>query len=245
MTFNWTLFFESTPYGDGIYLNWLLNSAILTLSLAATAWIIAFILGSIIGIMRTIDSKILNSFAIAYIELFRNIPLLVQMFIWYIIVPQMFWGGFRTWFMEDLDPDIQTFILVSIALGLFTSARIAEQVRTGIQTLPVGQRYAARALGLSKLQMYRYILLPNAYRKIVPTLTSEMTNIIKNSSVASQFGGLKELVGLITTMNDNTNRIIEILCVITITYMIINYSVITIMRFVEKKTRLPNMMSGG
>ena len=160
-------------------------------------------------------------------------------------MPLFLTGSFKKWFIQDLDPDIQTFILVSIALGLFTSARIAEQVRTGIQTLPIGQKYAATALGLSKFQTYRYILLPNAYRKIVPTLTSEMTNIIKNSSIASQFGGLRELVGLIASMNDRTNSIIEILCVITITYMIINYSVITIMRFVEKKTRLPNMMSGG
>lgn len=245
MTFNWTLFFQSTPYDDGIYFNWLFNSAMLTISLAATAWIIAFILGSIVGIMRTVDSKILNRLAIGYIELFRNIPLFIQIFIWYTIMPLFLTGSFKKWFIEDLDPDIQTFILVSIALGLFTSARIAEQVRTGIQTLPIGQKYAATALGLSKFQTYRYILLPNAYRKIVPTLTSEMTNIIKNSSIASQFGGLRELVGLIASMNDRTNSIIEILCVITITYMIINYSVITIMRFVEKKTRLPNMMSGG
>ena len=245
MTFNWTLFFQSTPYDDGIYFNWLFNSAMVTISLAATAWIIAFILGSIVGIMRTVDSKILNRLAIGYIELFRNIPLFIQIFIWYTIMPLFLTGSFKKWFIEDLDPDIQTFILVSIALGLFTSARIAEQVRTGIQTLPIGQKYAATALGLSKFQTYRYILLPNAYRKIVPTLTSEMTNIIKNSSIASQFGGLRELVGLIASMNDRTNSIIEILCVITITYMIINYSVITIMRFVEKKTRLPNMMSGG
>ncbi|OTQ59360.1 amino acid ABC transporter permease [Gilliamella sp. A7] len=245
MTFNWTLFFQSTPYDDGIYFNWLFNSAMVTISLAATAWIIAFILGSIVGIMRTVDSKILNRLAIGYIELFRNIPLFIQIFIWYTIMPLFLTGSFKKWFIQDLDPDIQTFILVSIALGLFTSARIAEQVRTGIQTLPIGQKYAATALGLSKFQTYRYILLPNAYRKIVPTLTSEMTNIIKNSSIASQFGGLRELVGLIASMNDRTNSIIEILCVITITYMIINYSVITIMRFVEKKTRLPNMMSGG
>ena len=245
MTFNWTLFFQSTPYGDGIYFNWLLNSAMLTLSLAATAWIIAFILGSVVGIMRTVDSKILNRLAIGYIELFRNIPLFVQMFIWYTIMPLFLTGSFKEWFIQELDPDIQTFILVSIALGLFTSARIAEQVRTGIQTLPIGQRYAATALGLSKFQTYKYILLPNAYRKIVPTLTSEMTNIIKNSSIASQFGGLRELVGLITSMNDQTNSIIEILCVITITYMYINFLIIMIMRIVEYKTRLPNTMSGG
>lgn len=244
MDFNWTLFFEPTPYGDGIYLNWLWNGAVVTLSLAITSWVIAFVLGSIIGIMRTLKNKWLNTFAVAYIELFRNIPLLAQMFIWYMLMPEMLSGALKTWFIQDLDPNVHSFILAAIALGLFTSARIAEQVRTGIQTLPVGQKYAATALGLSKLQMYRYILLPNAYRKIVPTLTSEMTNIIKNSSVASTIG-LIDLIGQIDRINESTNSIVEILCGVTLTFMLINYSVITIMRLVEKKTRLPNMMSGG
>lgn len=244
MNFNWTLFFEATPYGDGIYLNWLWNGIIVTVSLAVTSWIIAFILGSTIGILRTLNNKFLNKFAVCYVELFRNIPLLAQMFLWYTLMPEMLSGSFKTWFMVDLDPNIHSFILAAIALGLFTSARIAEQVRTGIQTLPLGQRYAATALGLSRKQTYWYILLPNAYRKIVPTLTSEMTNIIKNSSVASTIG-LIDLIGQIDRINDSTNSIVEILCGVTLAFMIINYTIIAIMRFVEKKTRLPNMMNGG
>lgn len=244
MTFNWTLFFEPTPYGDGIYLDWLWDGIIVTVSLAVTAWIIAFVIGSLIGIMRTLDNRFIKGFAKSYIELFRNVPLLVQMFLWYMLMPEMLSGPFKTWFVEDLDPNIHCFILAAIALGLFTSARIAEQVRTGIQTLPQGQKYAALALGLSFTQTYWYILLPNAYRKIVPTLTSEMTNIIKNSSVASTIG-LIDLIGQIDRINESTNSIVEILCGVTIAFAIINYSVITIMRLVEKKTRLPNMMSGG
>ncbi len=244
MNFNWTLFLKPTPYGDGIYFDWLWSGVIVTTSLAFTAWIIAFILGSVIGIMRTLNNKFLNKFAVIYIELFRNIPLLAQMFLWYMIMPEMLSGSLKTWFIEDLDPNIHSFILAAIALGLFTSARIAEQVRTGIQTLPVGQKYAAVALGLSKIQMYGYILLPNAYRKIIPTLTSEMTNIIKNSSVASTIG-LIDLIGQIDRINESTNSIVEILCGVTLTFMIINYSVILIMRIVEWNTRLPNTMSGG
>lgn len=244
MSFNWTLFFESTPYGDGIYLNWLFDGIIVTVSLAVTAWIIAFILGSLVGICRTLENKFLNRFAAGYIQLFRNIPLLVQMFLWYMLFPEILSGSLKTWFISDLSPDVSAFITAAIALGLFTSARIAEQVRTGIQTLPIGQRYAAIALGLTNRQAYMYVLLPNAYRRIIPPLTSEMTNIIKNSSVASTIG-LIDLIGQIDRINDATNSIVEILCGVTIAFMLINYAVLTIMRFVEKQTRLPNMNHGG
>lgn len=244
VNFNWMLFFEPTPYGDGIYLNWLLDGVIVTASLAFTAWIIAFVLGSLVGICRTLDNKFLNNFAASYIQLFRNIPLLVQMFLWYMILPVILSGRIKVWFISDLSPNVSAFITAVIALGLFTSARIAEQVRTGIQTLPKGQRYAAIALGLTNRQAYMYVLLPNAYRRIIPPLTSEMTNIIKNSSVASTIG-LIDLIGQIDRINESTNSIIEILLGVTITFMLINYLVITVMRIVEKYTRLPNMSHGG
>ncbi|OTQ73436.1 MULTISPECIES: amino acid ABC transporter permease [unclassified Gilliamella] len=244
MSFNWTLFFESTPYGDEIYLNWLFDGIIITVSLAVTAWIIAFLLGSIVGICRTLENKFLNGFAAGYIQLFRNIPLLVQMFLWYMLFPEILSGSLKIWFISGISPNVSAFITAAIALGLFTSARIAEQVRTGIQTLPIGQRYAAIALGLTNRQAYMYVLLPNAYRRIIPPLTSEMTNIIKNSSVASTIG-LIDLIGQIDRINDATNSIVEILCGVTIAFMLINYAVLTIMRFVEKQTRLPNMNHGG
>lgn len=244
MSFNWTLFFESTPYGDGIYLNWLFDGIIITVSLAVTAWIIAFLLGSIVGICRTLENKFLNGFAAGYIQLFRNIPLLVQMFLWYMLFPEILSGSLKIWFISGISPNVSAFITAAIALGLFTSARIAEQVRTGIQTLPIGQRYAAIALGLTNRQAYMYVLLPNAYRRIIPPLTSEMTNIIKNSSVASTIG-LIDLIGQIDRINDATNSIVEILCGVTIAFMLINYAVLTIMRFVEKQARLPNMNHGG
>lgn len=241
---NWTLFFEPTPYGDGIYLNWLLDGVFVTLSLAATAWIIAFVLGSLVGIMRTLKNKYVQMVATTYVEIFRNIPLLIQMSLWYLFVPELLSGSVKIWYIQDLDPQIACFILAAIVLGIFTSARIAEQVRTGIETLPVGQRYAARALGLSLTQTYWYILLPNAYRRVIPTLASEMTNIVKNSSVASIIG-LIDLIGQIDRINENTNSIIEILIGVSIAFILINYSVIAIMRVVEKKTRLPNTVQGG
>ena len=110
----------------------------------------------------------------AWTELFRNIPLLVQVFLWYHVLPSLI-PGLKS---------VPSFILVVFALGFFTSARVAEQVRAGIPELAAGQRYAGLALGLTLPQTYRYVLLPMAFRIVIPPLTSESMNIIKNSSVA-------------------------------------------------------------
>ena len=136
----------------------------------------ALVVGSIIGIVRTLpDSPWLVRFGNAWVELFRNIPLLVQIFLWYHVVPSLF---------PVLAGGAAASSLVVFALGFFTSARIAEQVRSGIQALPRGQRYAGLAMGLTLPQTYRYVLLPMAFRIVIPPLTSESMNIIKNSSVA-------------------------------------------------------------
>lgn len=240
---NWLLFFQPAAYGNTIYLSWLWDGMKVTLSLAITAWLIAFICGSIVGIIRTLNNKFLLFFSSVYVEIFRNVPLIVQMFVWYLVGPQLLPEATRDWFLQDLDPNIQFFITASICLGLFTSARVAEQVRSGIESLPIGQKQAASALGFTLPQTYCYVLLPNAYRKIIPPMTSEMTNIIKNSSVASIIG-LIDLIGQLDRLIENTNRVIESLLGVTIAFVIINYSVITIMHYVEKKTRLPNSLGG-
>lgn len=240
---NWLLFFQPAPYGDTLYLSWLWDGMKVTLSLALTAWVIAFCAGSLVGILRTLPCRWLNRVGMIYVELLRNVPLIVQMFVWYLIGPQLLPESTREWFFQDLDPNIQFFITAALCLGFFTSARIAEQVRTGIESLPVGQKSAGLAIGLSLSQTYRYILLPNAYRRIIPPLTSEMTNIIKNSSVASTIG-LIDLIGQIDRLIDSTSDVIESLLGVTIAFVIINYSVISIMHYVEKKCRLPNTMGG-
>ncbi|MGS0757947.1 ABC transporter permease subunit, partial [Roseateles sp. GG27B] len=142
-----------------------------TLSVSLLALVVALLLGALMGILRTTPSKTLVFIGDAWTELFRNIPLLVQVFLWYHVLPSIFLS-LRA---------VPSFVLVVFALGFFTSARIAEQVRAGIQSLPKGQRYAGLAMGLTLPQTYRYVLLPMAFRIIIPPLTSESMNIIKNS----------------------------------------------------------------
>ncbi|EJT84861.1 glutamate/aspartate ABC transporter permease [Pseudomonas putida S11] len=195
MNYNWDwgVFFKSTGVGSETYLDWYVTGLGWTIAIAISAWVIALLLGSVLGVMRTVPNRLVSGIATAYVELFRNVPLLVQLFIWYFLVPDLLPEGLQEWFKQDLNPTTSALISVVICLGLFTAARVCEQVRTGIQALPRGQEAAARAMGFSLSQIYTNVLLPQAYRIIIPPLTSEFLNVFKNSSVASLIG-LMELL---------------------------------------------------
>ncbi|RYE38323.1 MAG: amino acid ABC transporter permease, partial [Hyphomicrobiales bacterium] len=172
---DWQVFLQDPGGEYPTYLQWMLSAWGWTVSVALLALIIALVAGSVVGTLRTLpDNKVLVAFGNAWVELFRNIPLLVQIFLWYHVVPAIF----------PAMKSVSGFVLVVLALGFFTSARIAEQVRAGVQALPRGQRYAGMAMGFTTVQYYRYVLLPMAFRIIIPPLTSETMNIFKNSSVA-------------------------------------------------------------
>ena len=138
------MFLQDTG-GGRTYLEWLMSAWGWTLSVAFFALIVALSVGSLMGILRTTPNKWLVFIGNAWTELFRNIPLLVQIFLWYHVIPSLFLS------LRAL-PSI---VLVVFALGFFTSARVSEQVKAGIQALPKGQRYAGLAMGLTLPQTYR------------------------------------------------------------------------------------------
>ena len=196
---------------------------------------IALVVGSIIGVMRTLpNSPWLVRIGNAWVELFRNIPLLVQIFLWYHVVPALI----------PVAKDVPPFVLVVLALGLFTSARIAEQVRSGIQALPKGQRYAGMALGFTTPQYYRYVLLPMAYRMIIPPLTSESMNIFKNSSVAFAVS-IPELTQFAMQAGEETAHLIEVYLAVTALYIFSALVINRIMAYIEKKAQLPGFVASG
>jgi len=184
---NWDIFLSPTPSGESTYLGWLLDGLQWTLTLSLGAWIMALVLGIGLGVLRTVPNRLLAGSAAAYVEVFRNVPLLVQLFIWYFVLPELLptaWGDA----LKQTDPLAQQFFAALLCLGCFTAARVCEQVRAGIAALPRGQRNAGLALGLTLPQTYRYVLLPMALRLILPPLTSEFLNVFKNSAVASTIG---------------------------------------------------------
>ena len=221
---------------DPSYLDWLMKAWVWTLSVAALSLTIALILGLLMGTLRTLpSSSALNKFLIwlstSWVELFRNIPILVQVFIWYHVIPA---------FVLPLKA-LPSYCLVSIALGFFTSARIAEQVRAGIQALPSGQTAAATALGLTTAQSYRYVILPMALRIVIPPLTSESMNVVKNSSVAFAVS-VPELTLFAMQAQEETSKGVEIYLAVTLLYALSAFAVNRIMNQIEKRSRVPGFI---
>lgn len=236
---NWGIFLDPVSTGEPTtYLGWMWAGLQMTVALSLAAWTVALIVGSLFGILRTVPNRALAGAGTVYVAVFRNVPLIVQFFIWFYAVPELLPTSWGHWWKADVSHDVQVFAAGVTCLGLFTGARVCEQVRSGIAALPPGQRGAGLALGLTLPQVYRFVLLPNAYRVIVPPLTSEFLNVFKNSAVASVVGML-ELSAQARQLVDYTAQTYESFIVVTAAYFVINLVVMRLMRGVERRTRLP------
>lgn len=235
---NWGILFEASPEGKGTYFEMLLSGLMWTLTTAFFAWIVALALGVSIGVLRTLPNRAGRIIGDAYVELFRNIPLLVQLFLWYFVLPELVPEKFGNWLKQLPNAAFYTAV---IGLGLFMSARVAEQVRAGVFSLPKGQHMASTALGMTTAQTYRYILLPMVFRVILPPLTSELLNTIKNTSVALTIG-LMELTARARSMQEFSFQVFEAFTVATILYLITNIVVTFAMRKLEKSVAVPGYL---
>ncbi|MGB4118067.1 MAG: amino acid ABC transporter permease [Polaromonas sp.] len=234
MNWDWKVFLNDDGSGR-TYLQWMFDAWGWTLAVAGASWVVAMVVGLMFGTLRTLpNSPVLTRIANAWVELFRNIPLLVQIFIWYFVIPKIF----------PPMKDVPGFVLVVFALGFFTSARIAEQVRAGVQALPRGQRYAGMAMGFTTAQTYRYVILPMALRIIIPPLTSESMNLLKNSSVAFAVS-IAELTMFAMQAQEETSRGIEIYLAVTVLYAVSAFAVNRVFALIEKKAQIPGYVMAG
>lgn len=234
MSWDWQVFLNDDGSGR-TYLQWMFTAWSWTLAVAACSWLVAMLVGALVGTLRTLaNSPWLSRLATVWVELFRNIPLLVQIFLWYFVVPKIF----------PVMQQVPSFWLVVFALGFFTSARIAEQVRAGVQALPRGQRDAGMAMGLTTVQTYRYVLLPMAFRIILPPLTSESMNVLKNSSVAFAVS-IAELTMFAMQAQEETSRGVEVYLAVTGLYAISAFAVNRAMAFVERRVQIPGYIVAG
>lgn len=230
----------------------LLGSGVVTMVWTAIlSFVIAFLLGSLLGIIRTASNKPLALVGNTYVEIFRNIPLIVQLFFWAFVFPEflpasissgsgeMVAGGWWKDLLNNHPAAIGVF-----ALGLYTAARVSEHVRAGIETVPRGQKYAASAMGFTQFQAYRYVILPMAYRTMWPTITSEAMNIFKNSAVLYALSVLN-FFAYTKTMREETSQDVIILILSTPVYLIITYSIKFLMGWIERRMAVPGLGSGG
>jgi glutamate/aspartate transport system permease protein len=233
---NWSILLEEQ------YLNWLISGFGWTVAVALSAWCIAIVIGALVGVGKTAPSRILRGICSTYVEVFRNVPLLVQMFIWYFAVPEMVPDDWGRWMKRDMpNPE---FVTAVVALGLYTASRIAEQVRAGIETVPSGLKEAAKSQGLTVSQSYRYVLLPISFRMIVPPLTSEFLTVFKNSSLALTIG-LLELTAQSRQIAEFTFQGFEAFTAATVLYVCIALVATILMQVIEKYARIPGYVGTG
>jgi glutamate/aspartate transport system permease protein len=238
MALDWQVFLEDDG-GGRTYLEWMFEAWGWTLSVAGSAWVVAVASGCVIGVLRTLppDNRMnvwLTRFANVWVELFRNIPVLVQIFLWYFVLPKVF----------PAMQQVPGFVLVVLGLGFFTSSRVAEMLRAGIQAMPRGQRYAAMAMGFTTWQTYRYVLLPIAFRTIWPPLTSESMNLLKNSSVAFAVS-IAELTMYAMQVQEETSRGVEVYLAVTALYTVSAFAVNRVMAFAERRMQIPGLVVAG
>ncbi|MFN7834428.1 MAG: amino acid ABC transporter permease [Burkholderiaceae bacterium] len=231
-SWDWQVFLQDTGGGQ-TYLEWMMSAWGWTLAVALSALVLAVVAGSLIGILRTTPSKLLVGIGNVWTELFRNIPLLIQIFLWYHVLPSIF----------PALQKIPSFVLVVFGLGLFTSARISEQVRAGIQSLPRGQTLAGQALGFTWPQTYRFVILPMAFRIVIPPLTSESMNLIKNSAVAFAVS-ISELTMFAMQAQEETSRGIEVYLAVTFLYFISAFTLNRLLGIVERRVQVPGYVGG-
>lgn len=238
---HWRVLLEAEPGGTGSYLQYLVVGLGWTLLTALAAWVIALAVGAVVGTLRTTSLAWAVRLGNLYVEIFRNIPLIVQMFLWFFVLPELLPEALGS-AMKQMPPPWGSYVPAVLCLGIYTSVRVAEQVRAGIQSLPRGQRMAGTALGLTLPQTYRHVILPMAVRIVLPPLTSEFLNIIKNSSVALTIG-LMELTGRARSMQEFTFQVFEAFAAATVIYLLTNLVVVLGMRYLERRVRVPGLIS--
>ncbi len=169
---------------SGKYFEWLVSGVKVTIQLSVLSIALSFLLGLVIAVMRMSRVRPVRWFALGYLEFFRNTPLLVQIFFWYFGSYKLLPTAVNDWLVSTNFE----FAAAVIALTIYTSAFIAEDIRSGVLSIPKEQMEAARSSGFSYIRSMRYIILPQAVRITIPPLINQFLNLTKNSSLAMTIG---------------------------------------------------------
>lgn len=236
ITLDWSIFAKPSQLTGGTYLTTILVGMWLTVRLALISIVLALVLGTVVGVARLSGNPVVRAAAGVYVEFFRNTPLLVQIFFWNFGVLNVLPQGVKTW-LNTHSPEQWAVIA---ALSIYTSSYIAETIRAGIQSIPRGQPEAARALGLSGTDILRLVILPQAFRVVLPPLGSQFLNLTKNSSLASQIG-VAELFYYGTQVQSYTFRGFESITAITVAYLILSLLITGALNLAMRRLHLPGV----
>jgi polar amino acid transport system permease protein len=201
----------------GEYRDWIIQGLMVTLKISAISIVLSLLLGTIVTTLRMTKIRVVEWICLSYIEFFRNTPLLVQIFFWYfgsyVILPE----GVNQWlYAHDYE-----FAIGVVSLTIYTAAFIAEEIRSGIISIPKEQMESSRATGLSFIQSMSFVVLPQAFRIVIPTLISQFLNLIKNSSLVMTIG-VMDLTYMTRQIESYSFRGFEAFTVATLLYIAIS-----------------------
>lgn len=222
--------FDWSIVTSGKYFEWLVSGFKVTLQLSALSIVLAFLLGLLIAVMRMSRNRPVRWFAHAYLEFFRNTPLLVQIFFWYFGSYKILPTAVNDW----LNSTNFEFAAAVIALTIYTSAFIAEDIRSGVLSIPKEQMEAARSAGFSYLRSMQYIILPQAIRLTVPPLVNQFLNLAKNSSLAMTIG-VMELTYQARQVESYTFKGFEAFTAATVVYVAISLVITALVNLYNEK----------
>jgi glutamate/aspartate transport system permease protein len=231
--FDWGVLWRQ-PYGE-----WLLQGLWLTIQLGCLAWVIALSLGVLFGTMRSVQFRPLKIIGTVYIEVFRNVPFLVQLFFWFYAGPMLF--GKTLQFKINAISGLNYWVAI-FALGLYTASRVGEHVRAGFASIGHGQYEAVLSTGMTPLQMYCHVIIPHALRLIIPPLTTEFLTIFKNSAVAMTIG-VAETTFMSYKIDEQTFHGLEATTGAMAIYLLLGMTVVKLMNVLESRFCIPGLVS--
>lgn len=196
------------------YPRWIVDGIMTMLQLTAYAWVLAMVLGTLLALIRMTQNRWAERAVAVYVEYHRNVPMLVQIFIWYFGVPTLLSPALQQWF----NAQHSEFLFAFIAVGMCMAAYMSEDLRSGIRSIPRSQLEASRALGLSYLQAFHLVILPQAARIALPTLISHTVLLFKNTSLAMTIG-VAELTYATREIESQSFRTVEVYIVATSIYL--------------------------
>ena len=230
--FRWSVLW-TPPHGS-----WLIDGLLTTLRVSATSWVIAVLIGILVGALRTVPFRPLRMAATAYVEFFRNVPLLVWLFFWYFGAPEALPESVRQWLIRNG----AEFTCAVAGVSFYHGARMSEVIRAGIQSIPRTQLEAGLSSGLSVVQTYRLVIIPIALRLIVPPLTNESLNLLKNTSLAMTIG-VGELTFATRQIETYTAKAFEAFTAGTLIYLVLCLGIAYVMNRVERKYAIPGLIA--
>lgn len=215
------------------YLQWILKGLVTMFELTALAWLLAMVVGIVLATLRMSNSRWGQAFVATYVEYHQNVPMLVQIFLWYFGIPALLPAGMQQW----VNAHNSEFLFAFIAVGLCMGAYMSEDLRGGIRSIPKSQLEASRALGLSYLQASRLVVLPQALRIALPTLINHTVLLFKNTSLAMTVG-VAELTYVTREIESQSFRTVEAFLFATVVYLGISMLIMAAGAGLENRYRI-------